>query len=305
MLYDRTKFFTVVRNTLPSSKSFNQSQVDGFNLLLAEGEKRDISTEWIAYVLATVWHETGTMMQPVRETFASSDAQAIANLNRAYPNSTNKYWTNGFFGRGYVQLTWSYNYKTMGQWLGIDLYNNPSLALDPTIASKIIYEGMIRGMFTAKELSDYVDGVTESDAQEFIEYTNARRIINGTDKAQLIAGYALKIQKALTGAQLAKITNPAPLKMAMKLTADAPDVIVATPDPAPVPLPPPPQMEGKSAIQSTTIWASLGLFMTTIVTALSGLTPVVQIVLILLAFGFLFWIIYQRLKGNNAIDSIF
>ena len=171
IFYDRTRFFDAIRSTLPPTKVLSTSQVSGFEVLLKEGESRNINTEWIAYVLATAWHETGSTMEPVRETFAHSDAQAIANLNRAYGSvktGANRYWVNGFFGRGYVQLTWEYNYKKMGDWLGVDLVKDPSKALDPTIASKIAYEGMIRGMFTGRKLSDYVDGVVnDTDAQEF------------------------------------------------------------------------------------------------------------------------------------------
>ena len=301
MLYDRTKFFTAVRNTLPQNKSFNQAQVDGFNVLLAEGERRGISTEWIAYVLATTWHESGATMTPVRETFATSDAQAIANLNRAYPNRKPNYWSNGYFGRGYVQLTWDYNYKKMGQWLGIDLYGNPSLALDPSIASKIIYEGMIRGMFTARKLSDYLDGITETDQQEFLEYQNARAIVNGKDRAALIAGYALTIQKALKGAEMVPAIAPTVMKLALGEPVD-PTAPVVTP--APVPLPTPPHMVAPSLIQTTTIWASIGTFMVTVITALAGLPLVIQIMLLLLSFGFLFWIVRETFKGNPGVDRV-
>jgi hypothetical protein len=294
MLYDRTKFFNALRNTLPKNKSLSQSQVDGFNLLLAEGERRNIPLEWIAYVLATAWHETATLMVPVRETLAASDAQAIAILNRANPNSKNNYWSSGFFGRGYVQLTWAANYKQMGTWLGVDLYDNPSLALQPDIACKIIYEGMIRGMFTSRKLSDYLDSSLESDAVEIQEYTKARAIVNGSDRAAMIAGYALTIQKALVAAQAVQVTKP------MKLVAlnDEP------PMPEPIPLPPAPQNQPGALAMSSTVWASLGMFMTTVVGALAGLQPPVAILLILLSFGFLFWVIYQRMQGNNAIDRI-
>lgn len=40
-------------------------------------------------------------------------------------------------GRGYIQLTHDYNYKAMGDKLGIDLLNNPDLASDPEIAKRI------------------------------------------------------------------------------------------------------------------------------------------------------------------------
>lgn len=51
------------------------------NAILSEWEARGLlDKRWLAYMLATAFHETGSRMQPVRETFASSDAQAITNL---------------------------------------------------------------------------------------------------------------------------------------------------------------------------------------------------------------------------------
>ena len=48
--------------------------------------------------------------------------------------------------------------------------------------------GMTEGLFTGKRLSDYLPG----------NYTWARRVINGNDKATTIAGYARHFEAALT-----------------------------------------------------------------------------------------------------------
>jgi len=42
-----------------------------------------------------------------------------------------------FKGRGFIQITGRYNYKTAGEALGIDLIKDPGLAEDPAIAAKI------------------------------------------------------------------------------------------------------------------------------------------------------------------------
>ena len=90
-----------------------------------------------------------------------------------------------YYGRGFVQLTWFDNYKTFTDLLKVDLLKSPQLACDVDIATKILIYGMLNGTFTGKKLSSYIKyGIDD------FEWINARRIINGTDKAELIAGYA-------------------------------------------------------------------------------------------------------------------
>jgi hypothetical protein len=95
-------------------------------------------------------------------------------------------------GRGYVQLTWDFNYKSVGESIGLgdQLYFHPERALDPVIAYKIMSHGMRNGTFTGKRLSDYISDTSA-------DYYNARRIINGLDKAELIRGYAKSLEQLL------------------------------------------------------------------------------------------------------------
>jgi hypothetical protein len=74
----------------------------------------------------------------------------------------------------------------------LDLVNNPALALQPGTAYKIMSLGMTRGLFTGKKLPDYLN-------DEKADYVDARRIINGLDRAELIAGYSEKFEKILSG----------------------------------------------------------------------------------------------------------
>lgn len=46
------------------------------------------------------------------------------------------------------------------------------------------------GIFTGKKLSDYISSAG-------VDYVEARRIINGSDQQQLIAGYARKVESIL------------------------------------------------------------------------------------------------------------
>ena len=129
--------------------------------------------QW-AYVYATVFHETAHTFEPVKEAFWLSENWRKNNL-RYYP----------YYGRGFVQITWLENYKKFGKLLGYDLVNNPDKIMEFDISFQILILGMKKGLFTGKKISDYAD------------YKNARRVINGTDKADLIASYANTFLKIL------------------------------------------------------------------------------------------------------------
>jgi len=179
-MIDRKTFFDGVR-----AKTFhgilNQTQVDSMNAILDEYEKRKLTDlRWLAYMLGTVFRECGSNMAPVRETFATSDAQArarLANVSYAQPDPVTH---QSYYGRGLVQLTHKTNYATQGARLGIDLVNKPDLALDPHVAADIMFTGMIKGQFTGVGLPKFFNDSTE-------DWVNARRIINALDHAEEIA----------------------------------------------------------------------------------------------------------------------
>ncbi|SIQ08601.1 Chitinase class I [Acidiphilium rubrum] len=101
-------------------------------------------------------------------------------------------YTNTYYGRGYVQLTWGENYLKLGKAIGMDeaLAEHPDDALKPGIAYKIISYGMRKGSFTGRKLSDFIQGTS-------CDYYNARTIINGHDHAAGIADCAVQIEGLL------------------------------------------------------------------------------------------------------------
>jgi len=199
---NRAKFFAAVRTSLFSG-SLSQSQVEGMEAILDEAGKAVIDPRWLAYMLATAFHETAFTMQPIRETKASTDDSAIAILDRAFAAGKLKwvktpYWRKdaqgkSWLGRGLVQLTHKVNYETMGPIVGADLVGNPSLAMRDDVAVRIMFEGMARGLFTGKKLADYFTSKSS-------DWVNARRIINGTDRANDVAGYAKRFYDGLQDA---------------------------------------------------------------------------------------------------------
>lgn len=134
-----------------------------------------------AYLLATTKHETANTFAPIEEYGRGK--------GRPYGKPDPK-TGHAYYGRGYVQLTWSKNYQTVGKALGLPLYAKPELALKYDVAYKIMSYGMTHGTFTGVALSRYI-------TDQRTDYVNARKIINGTDKADLIAGYASAIEQML------------------------------------------------------------------------------------------------------------
>src|SRR5262245_1133151 len=182
----RKYFFDSVRADLFHG-SLTQPQVDGLNVFLdwhddanpPIPDRYHLDDRSFAYVLATTYHETGATMQPIKEWGSESYLKS----KPYYP----------YYGRGYVQLTWKDNYATQDQKLGLGgrLVRDPDLALDPTIALQVILQGMADGDFTGKKLRDYF-------TDQLTDWVDARRIVNGTDRAQDIAGYAISFSDALT-----------------------------------------------------------------------------------------------------------
>lgn len=175
------------------------SQVQGFEATFDEweaGEYKD--TRWLAYILATAWHETARTMQPIEEYGKGRKriyGKKIKHSGQAYL-SPDKI----FYGRGFVQLTWYENYQLMGKLLGIDLLNHPELALVMLNAVKIMFEGMTKGSssfgdFTGRCLEQYFNDKTNDPI-------GARKIINGTDRASLIADYHNEFLKSIIIKQL-------------------------------------------------------------------------------------------------------
>lgn len=173
MKVDRTAFFPRARSTVFHG-IMEQSQVDGINALLdafeaayPTGDRR-----WLAYMLATAYHETAATMEPISEYGRGRGRPYGVEINGQV-----------YYGRGYVQLTWRNNYEAMSLVTGVNLVKEPDLALKPDIAAKVMFHGMEYGTFTGKKLADYI-------TPHVTDFLEARRIINGMDHAALIAGYA-------------------------------------------------------------------------------------------------------------------
>jgi hypothetical protein len=183
---DHANFFAAYRTVYGKLK---QSQVNGIESLLTSLERDAAVTDarWAAYMLATVKHECDNTWQPIEEYGRGKSRE----YGKPVPISDEQGKTTfvTYYGRGYVQLTWERNYAAMSTKLGLgnELVIHPEKVLDPVIAYKIMSLGMRTGVFTTKKLADYINAAK-------CDYVNARRVINGLDKARNIAEYAEDIE---------------------------------------------------------------------------------------------------------------
>lgn len=197
MTFSPRLFFDSVRSGILGPE-LSPSEVSGCSAILAALDGLPLS--WASYGLGTAFHETAHSMQPIKEMGGEAyfrrmyDPQgnnpALAKrLGNTVPGDGALY-----AGRGYVQLTGRANYARAGTKIGQDLIGHPALAMDPEFAAEIMREGMKAGWFTGKSFASYLPASGPADVAAF---TQARRIINGTDRAAMIAGYAVQFQTAL------------------------------------------------------------------------------------------------------------
>lgn len=218
-MFDRKSFFAALRSRGSGvfGTSLSQAQVQGVDAILDEGIRRKTPLKHMAYVLATAYHETGGRMQPIRENLNYSVSGLLKSFGRHRISAADarKYGRSGprkadqvaianiiyggkwgrdnlgntepgdgwrFRGGGLPQTTGRRNFTILG------LVDNPDLVTDLKTSVRMMFDAMEQGVFTGKRLDDYTD------------YLSMRRIINGTDKAEKIAGEAECFERALRGA---------------------------------------------------------------------------------------------------------
>lgn len=193
------------------SGHLKEGQKEGIGAILDEWEEHHAGKDdrWLAYMLATAYHETGRAMQAVEENLNYSAkrlrvvfpsrfnaAQAASHAgkpemiaNRAYADKLgNGGVTSGdgwkYRGRGLVQITGKSNYRKFG----ID--GEPDVALNDVTTVQIMFKGMMEGLFTGKKLADYFNG-SKGD------WKNAREIILPGNLEDTIGGYGRAFYRAI------------------------------------------------------------------------------------------------------------
>ena len=190
MPFNRELFFDMIRHD-PFPGTLSQGQVDGI-IQIVKAWGRHFSHEdirWLSYCLATTMHETASTMEPIEE-YGKGSGQSYGAED---PDTGQTY-----YGRGFVQLTWRDNYARAD--LECDLVDQDSCeyyaenALDPPIAGKVMFVGMIQGWFrSGHDLPRYFNDTTD-DAYGAREIINGDKHIvpswsNGVPIGNLIANY--------------------------------------------------------------------------------------------------------------------
>ena len=170
---------TMVNKLKKANGGLGSDQISNARAIMQACSAYTTSVNQLAYVLSTAIGESN--LRPIKE-YRAKAGTALYNIQ-------NKYWGTGFYGRGYVQLTWKSNYEKFGKLLNVNLVGSPDLALRADIAGKIICIGMTRGLFTGVGLNTYF-------ASGKADWTNARRIINGISNASQFGDRARRIATA-------------------------------------------------------------------------------------------------------------
>lgn len=157
-------------------------------LTLVDADTALTDIRWAAYLLATIKHETEDTWLPLDEPGKGAGRRYGEPVTVTDPQG--RRYTHVYYGRGYVLLTWKYNYEAVGRALQNRLLYEPDLALEPGVAYAALSLSMRRGMITGRGLRHYITG-------DKADYVNARKIVNGLDQAERIAGYATRLEAIL------------------------------------------------------------------------------------------------------------
>lgn len=202
---DYGKFYDFLRSNSMLGPTISKSEFEGCDDIIRACATAGWPVSYTAYALATAYHETAHTMQPIKEMGGTAYFTRMYDIKGSRPAKAKELGnlTPGdgakYAGRGYVQLTGKKNYqratdKLRALGFDVDLVANPDKAMDPILAAIIMVQGMMEGWFTTRKMPDDLPLRGKATKAQFVA---SRDIINGTDKQDLIAGYAMDFQTGL------------------------------------------------------------------------------------------------------------
>lgn len=205
---DYGAFYDFLRGNDMLGPVISADEFTGCDTIILACAREGWGVSWIAYALATAYHETAHTMLPVKEYGGTAYYKRMYDIQGNRPAKARELGnlTPGdgakFAGRGYPQLTGRTNYlkatrKLRERGWNVDLVANPDDVLKPDVAAAVMVYGMREGWFTTRDLDDDLPLTGPGTLKQFIA---SRDIINGRDKAELIGGYAIDFQTGLVAA---------------------------------------------------------------------------------------------------------
>ena len=203
---DYGKFYDYLRGNSMLGPKITKAEFEGCDAIVAACVRAGWPIAWTAYALATAYHETAHTMRPVHEQGGEAYLTRMYDIRGQRPAKAKELGnlTPGdgvrYAGRGYPQLTGKNNYtkattRLAAMGINVDLVANPDLAMRLDVAAAIMVSGMEDGWFTGRKLAD--DLPRTAGIASLAQYVRSRDIINGKDRADLIAGYAINFQTGL------------------------------------------------------------------------------------------------------------
>lgn len=192
-MIDKDLFFDNLRKSGLFGDRLSPEEFAGVNAIFDAAIAANFKLSWLAYALATAYHETNRTMQPVKEAYWLSEDWRMRNLSYS-----------PYYGRGFVQLTWLNNYKRASVLCGVDFVKEPDKVLTIEYSAKIMIDGMLNGWFTNYNLPNRLPDIIATIEQ----FESARKIINGVDKKHSIAIIANNFQDILLKSKVALKETP-------------------------------------------------------------------------------------------------
>lgn len=203
---DYGKFYDYLRGNSMLGPKISQDEFSGCDAIVTACVRAGWPLPWTAYALATAYHETAHTMQPIKENGGTAYYTRMYDIRGSRPDKAKELGNLSpgdgarYPGRGYVQLTGKALYakataKLAALGIKVDLVANPDDAMRPDVAAAIMVSGMEEGWFTGRDLAD--DLPRNAGIATLQKFVMSRDIINGKDRADMIAGYAMNFQTGL------------------------------------------------------------------------------------------------------------
>lgn len=216
LLGNEKAFYDTARLTLFGG-SISVVQFARLAPLLVELTKSDtVQAEHGAYILATAHYETDRFN--AMEEYADGSAyEGRASLGNDQEGDGVR-----FKGRGYPMLTGRRNYAWASVTSGRDLLANPKEAIIAEVSAYLIVVGMMTGAFTGVGLGRFISAGK-------VDFINARKTVNGLDRAETIADLAERYLSAIKASFTVPVANdnPSPRAIDPMPASDSPLAVPA------------------------------------------------------------------------------